>query len=669
MWKKNLAQCNAISAGSLLAGLLLAVLLPLAATANPDLSEARRAVRMQDFTLAAAYYEAAAAQGNAEARHELANLYLRGQGVPRDAARARDLLTQAADQGYAAAQFGLALQLEETDRSGAMALLQLAAGQNYAPAQSYLERMEENSPGQEMDSRSRQQRWHALARNDDVAGLQQLVTEIGDIDLVDTDNRTALHVAVQTGSTAAVEWLLHQHAAPDTRDRFQVSPIADAIRQGNAQLVTRLLTAGVNHEQLAPNGDNLIHLATRQGNPGLLSVLIDAGVPINKQNKDGLSPLDLADTGNKPDLVTLLSAHGAVHSEKWTRARSVDAQSRQIARLENSANLERSDIGQAAQLVISGNSRLLIPLLDARPELLNESLEDGSSLLALAVKHSRNEVARYLLDAGARPDQAIFGNLTPLHLAVRDGNLELVRLLLTHGADPLLRDRDDWDAMEWALTENQPAAATLLAGWLIGQRDGSDLPLPFDHYLLLASQFDNAGVARVLLPYSTGSEMDDAGRNSLWFAASNGNEKLLELLLRAGLNSRADRQGRTPLHVAVQSGCQLCVQQLLQVGNDLNSQTSAGFTPLMIAVSTHNLQMLDLLLQNQANVETRNQQGNTALILAIEQDQVEIVRRLLAADANVTRKNNVGISALDIARTRNSPLYDELREHTVLGLF
>jgi ankyrin repeat protein len=50
-------------------------------------------------------------------------------------------------------------------------------------------------------------------------------------------------------------------------------------------------------------------------------------------------------------------------------------------------------------------------------------------------------MARVLLTAGANPDQKDLRSWTPLHIAGGRGNLQMISVLLEHGADPTIVNR------------------------------------------------------------------------------------------------------------------------------------------------------------------------------------------------------------------------------------
>lgn len=66
--------------------------------------------------------------------------------------------------------------------------------------------------------------------------------------------------------------------------------------------------------------------------------------------------------------------------------------------------------------------------------------------------NSRNERVKFLLGQGADPNTDVDASTTPpppLHTAVAGSDLELVNLLLEHGADPNLKAWDDRTAFDF----------------------------------------------------------------------------------------------------------------------------------------------------------------------------------------------------------------------------
>jgi len=110
--------------------------------------------------------------------------------------------------------------------------------------------------------------------------------------------------------------------------------------------------------------------------------------------------------------------------------------------------------------------RFIRRLLDLGADPNFEALDGFPSLFCPldADRPDRIDVLRLLLDRGARTDQRGLNDWTPLHYAVARGNVEAVRLLLDHGADPAARTRiDDLStALEEAEAVGFEAAAALL---------------------------------------------------------------------------------------------------------------------------------------------------------------------------------------------------------------
>jgi uncharacterized protein len=101
-------------------------------------------------------------------------------------------------------------------------------------------------------------------------------------------------------------------------------------------------------------------------------------------------------------------------------------------------------------------------------------------IAALSCSHPRSgsagrpdvlEVMKLLLAFEAEPNQRGINDYTPLHMAVAEGNLAAVELLLESGADPLLRTRIDGyeTAREMAEHAGHDGIARLLASYEPGE--------------------------------------------------------------------------------------------------------------------------------------------------------------------------------------------------------
>lgn len=96
--------------------------------------------------------------------------------------------------------------------------------------------------------------------------------------------------------------------------------------------------------------------------------------------------------------------------------------------------------------------------------------EEGVSPLFIAAKFGQDEVVRILLDAGADPTilfrwgQNAYYYGTPLHVAARWGHLDVVKRLLDAGADPGRYNQFIGTPLHLALlNDHQEIAATLIA--------------------------------------------------------------------------------------------------------------------------------------------------------------------------------------------------------------
>ncbi|XP_026754364.2 fibronectin type 3 and ankyrin repeat domains 1 protein [Galleria mellonella] len=82
-------------------------------------------------------------------------------------------------------------------------------------------------------------------------------------------------------------------------------------------------------------------------------------------------------------------------------------------------------------------------MLDERPELIGiVNATNGLTPLATAVRKGDINTVRFLISVGAELDQRIGAGQTPLHIAVLSSHIPMVELLLEKGADTQARDNN-----------------------------------------------------------------------------------------------------------------------------------------------------------------------------------------------------------------------------------
>ena len=201
---------------------------------------------------------------------------------------------------------------------------------------------------------------------------------------------------------------------------------------------------------------------------------------------------------------------------------------------------------------------------------------------------------------GSTDERAGQGGWTPLHVAVAEGQAEIVRLLVEAGADLTARTEFNRTPLHVAL-QFRPELVSLLrelgaqvdapSAAYLGDVDEltrhlDDGTEPGDRTsgvdLLSWAAFGGAAPAAELL-LARGA---DADTGALHFAAGGAQLALVRLLLAAGadVNRRDPATGRTPLHAAVAAGpagdAPEIVRVLLAAGADVNATTTDGASAL-----------------------------------------------------------------------------------------
>lgn len=215
----------------------------------------------------------------------------------------------------------------------------------------------------------------------------------------------------------------------------------------------------------------------------------------------------------------------------------------------------------------------------------------GCPALIMALMRENFDIARYLIHCGAdihycRPSQhtpARTRGQTALWWAANQGNLALVQLLISRGADVNLPDHHGGTP----LTQAASSCHIEVVRYLVGH--GADIHAKiYDgrKAFNLAVTNGHTRVAEYLLSlYNDPNETGDSGYTPLMVAAENNFFDLAKLLIRSGADVNAVHtgpgiyiglRGWTPLTFAVHAGLVRMTKLLIESGADVQYKVPAG---------------------------------------------------------------------------------------------
>ena len=385
------------------------------------------------------------------------------------------------------------------------------------------------------------------------------------------DEATVLHRAAHEGDVATVDLLLEAGGQVDAATRHGVTPLALASARGHAAVVETLLDAGADANRPSPQGETPLMVAARTGVVDSVEALLRHGAGAGIDAREGWR-------GQTALMWAAAEGHAAVVAPLVAAGADVDARS-------------AGGFTPLAFAVRAGHGDAVGVLIEAGAEV-DLALPDGTSPLHLAIINANYDVALRLLEHGADAAAAEPG-WTPLHQLVwtrrpnRHYNnpaafptgtvtdLELARALVAHGANVNARQtaepRDGYRNML-----NRSGATPFLLAAKAVDLEMMRLLLELGADPLLANE---DGTTALLVAAGVGiwssSESPGSAEEAL---------EAVKLMVELGDSATAvDDNGDAALHGAVMRGSTELVLYLLEHGAALDPVNERGWTPLTIA--------------------------------------------------------------------------------------
>lgn len=277
---------------------------------------------------------------------------------------------------------------------------------------------------------------------------------------------------------------------------------------------------------------------------------------------------------------------------------------------------------------------------------------------------------------------------TSLHIAAINGNVDILKALITNGAWLDVGDQISWSPLHWAaMTGHAEIVKELLRrGAHINITDSDGIVTP----LHLASMQGHIKTVIELLDQGARYFVRD-----LHIAVDNGHVDVVKEMLSRGANvHERDASEMTALHHAAEHGHVEVVKALLDGGANVNEVTSNGVTPLICATACRidrgqgevvkellnrgascrgwdlsnaafsgHIEMVKALLDRGADLHQRDQHQSTILHAAVGHRHPEVVKELLERGADPNALNNLNNDKFTPLRPALRIAYHERSAH------
>ena len=417
--------------------------------------------------------------------------------------------------------------------------------------------------------------------------------------------------------------------------------IADAVMNGNAAEMTKLIAAGANVNTPQPDGTTALHWAAYHGDTAGAQALLAAGAAAAAKTDTGMTPLALACEGGNAQLVKLLLDAGADANQSLLNG--------------------ETPLMMAAR---TGTVAVLRELLAHKAKLEARENLRGTTALMWAAANSNSGAVRFLISKGA-------------DVSARSGTMQPGRL--PYVAPPgreRIQEFIDGTGLRGAAAETADTKPP-------DQPDTPAAEAAAKQRLELEKKEAKDAISRFpkTAPYAQRGSKQWGGLTPLLFAARAGDLESVKVLLNAQADvNQTSEYGWTALLVATQNRFYRLGVYLLDHGADPNIANAGGWTPLYIATDNRNIEggdyptrkpdmeHLDFIkrlftsaakpnVRMHSDTETRtvfthqwlNEEGATPFLRAAQSGDMALLQLLLEHGADPKLATDHGVTPLMVA--------------------
>lgn len=356
-----------------------------------------------------------------------------------------------------------------------------------------------------------------------------------------------------------------------------------------------------------------------------------------------------------------------------------------------SVNIQVNDELLAFQYIRNHKWKELLELINKNETLdMNYRDKNGNYLLTYAVKFNRADIVKVILDKNSRCDivdkldrsilyEAItfnydeivsllleysiknigvritdirdVDNNIPLHYAIKNDNVDYVRLLIKYDSNPYITDNDGFNALHMAVKKgsiDMTKEIIKIMNNVDGKTKRGEAPL----HISLNYKYND--ISKLLLEQNADPDIVDNGNGftPLHYAVGWNNTIMLKLLLDHNANpNKQDIYGNTPLMYSVKEDYAECFNILMGYDVNVNLWNIDGRIILHDVLENYTDDRKNYLDQiiDKSNMIIQNSNGNTCLHYLIMLKLWKIYKNVIETrKLNIFSKNSDGVAVIDL---------------------
>ena len=494
--------------------------------------------------------------------------------------------------------------------------------------------------------------------------------EACDVNIIDNNNRNALHYACREGQSDVVELLLKHHCNVNLNDKWMKTPLFVACEEVHVDIVKILINQdNCMIDVLDVEGNGLLHTtcvkpyqsahdhdrtrrmlySTKDGRIEIIGILLGKSCDVNVLNNEGQSVLHAACVYGVTEIVDIL--------------------------LRSNSNVNQCDKAKKTPLFIAckeGYIDVVRLLIGSKCEIFNHSLNGQTVLHAVCSGRDRQnrhlgmesfteghkDILTLLIDKKCDVNISDNNSQTPLHIACYKGNVALVEILLRNKC--AIDQCDNLNKTPFFLACEKGYKDVVKC--LMNNNCNMHIVDKIGHSALHAVcttpsvhfyEGHRVYIAELLINKKCGVyNLDDAGQSALHGACKNNNPGIVKLLLQNKFDvNQRDKMGETPIFNACREDISnaYALELLIRWNCDVNVLNINGLNALSIVsnselfsescmyMKTQFKEVVKLLVDSGCSVNICDADGQTPLHRACSKGYVDAAELFLKRNSNINQ--------------------------------